>query len=288
MTLSPISVDVALAICGFMSSAALASLVLLNIRALRNSPAFANIREYQQRLERQLTFVRAGISGPALFTTQALLLALGLLVITFDLTVGAALTLGALAPVPLLKSARKRRVAALEKQIETWLTGLSRCLEAAPSLGEAIEASIMMCDAPMREELKLVDNEIRLGRPIDRALAEWASRVSSRTLTMALATLQVGRETGGSLGAVLKSAADSLREMERLEGVVRTKTAEGKAQAWVISIVPVPLYFAVKASDPEYFLPLESTATGHLLLAIAVSLWVAATFSARKILSVQI
>jgi tight adherence protein B len=288
VTLPSLPVDAALFLCGLSSAAALACWVFLNARTYRNSPYFLRLLAHQKQLDRELMFVRAGISGRAFLATQGLLILLGLVLCTFNTSAAAAFLFGAAIPIPLLKSARKRRVAALEKQIETWLTGLSRCLEAAPSLGEAIEASIMMCDAPMREEIKLVDNEIRLGRPIDRALSEWANRVNSRTLTMALATLQVGRETGGQLGEVLKSAAGSLREMARLEGVVRTKTAEGKAQAWVISIVPVPLYFAVKASDPDYFLPLESTATGHLLLAIAVSLWIAATFSARKILAVQI
>ena len=33
----------------------------------------------------------------------------------------------------------------------------------------------------------------------------------------------------------------ALREIARLEGVVRTKTAEGKAQAMVVAVMPFPL-----------------------------------------------
>lgn len=94
--------------------------------------------------------------------------------------------------------------------------------------------------------------------------------------------------TGGDLPNVLRTAAASLREMERLEGVVRTKTAEGKAQAWVISFIPIPLYFGIQMSDPNYFLPLEETVLGHVLLGVAVLCWLLAGFLARRILAVQI
>ena len=210
------------------------------------------------------------------------------LFVTTDLRV--TVVLGALAalPGPLLRSARRRRVFQLEAQIEAWLGALARSLEAAPSLSEALEVTVAMSDAPMREELKVLVNEVHLGRPLGHALDEWGRRVGSRTLNLALSTLQVGRESGGRLGGVLKSTAASLREMERLEGVVRTKTAEGKVQAAVISVVPLPLYGAVKFSDPTYFVPLETTPTGNLLLAIAVGLWLAAGLVARKVLAVQI
>jgi tight adherence protein B len=215
------------------------------------------------------------------------LVAAGLLALKIPL-LGLALLAAALGAPLFLKNARAKRIERLEKQIEGWLTSVARSLEAAPSLGEALEASIATCDAPMCEEIEQLDNEIRLGRPIDKALSEWSERVGSRVLTMAVATLLVGRETGGQIGEVLRSAAAALREMERLEGVVRTKTAEGKGQAWVISIVPFPLYFGVKFSDPTFFLPLEQTAMGHVLLGICAALWIGAILSARKILDVQI
>ena len=254
---------------------------------LLGAPA-GHFQRYESYLQRELIFVRAGFT-PRQFVIAQLLLVLAAVALCFrtPLLGLLPLLLAAIAP-QLLKNARQKRIVQLEKQIESWLTSVARSLEAAPSLGEALEASIGTCDAPMREEIEQLDNEIRLGRPIDQALSEWSERVGSRVLTMAVATLLVGRETGGQIGEVLRSAAASLREMERLEGVVRTKTAEGKGQAWVISIVPFPLYFGVKFSDPSFFLPLEQSATGHLLLGISAALWIGAILSARKILAVQI
>lgn len=187
-----------------------------------------------------------------------------------------------------LRRARTRRVAAIEQQIEGWMGALGRALEAAPSLGEALIASAEMTAAPLRDELVQVDNEMKLGKPLVAALGDLKLRVGSRTLALSLAALEVGQATGGRLPEILRRTADSLREMTRLEGVLRTKTAEGRSQAWVISAMPVPLYLGVRASDPTYFLPLETTPMGHLLLALAVLLWIAAGWVARRILAVEL
>jgi len=241
-----------------------------------------------KEMNEDLLFIRAPIPCRTLLSLQFVATSLGLLLCLSRRYEGLLFVALALVPFFLLGSLRQGRVRRLEGQIEGWLGALARSLESSPSLGEALEVSASVCDAPLREELGVVVNELRLGRPLDLALRTWETRVGSRTLSLALTTMLVGRQTGGRLPDVLKTAAASLREMERLEGVVRSKTAEGKAQAWVISAIPAPLIVTVRWSNPDYFLPFETTVTGHLLAALAVVLWLCAAFSARKILAVQI
>lgn len=288
MNFAGLSAENGLLVSGLFLAASASWLVRGGVPTLLTGAPRARFQAYEATLRRELIFVRAGVTARQfLFAQVSLVISAAALI--FKVPLLALLPLSVVIVLPfLLKNARTKRIALLEKQIEGWLTSVARSLEAAPSLGEALEASIGTCDAPMREEIEQIDNEIRLGRPIDLALSEWSERVGSRVLTMAVATLLVGRETGGQIGEVLRSAAASLREMERLEGVIRTKTAEGKGQALVISVVPFPLYFGVKASDPTFFTPLEQTGTGHLLLSLCAVLWLGAILSARKILAVQI
>ncbi len=235
-----------------------------------------------------LAFVRAEISAGQVLGFQAGALLVGLVGLGAGFPALGLCLLGALLPPVLLERARRERVRKIESQVEGWLAGLSRALESAPSLGEAIQVSETMCDAPLREEIGLITREMQLGRSLERALSAFEERARSRTLTLALSTLRVGRSTGGDLPRVLRTASASLRELARLEGVIRAKTAEGRAQAWVISCVPVPLYFGIQLSDPDYFRPLEETVTGHILLGVAVLLWILAGFFARQILAVRI
>ena len=248
----------------------------------------SRLSERLKALDKDLRFLRAGISARTLVLVQTGLASSLLWMAVYEWSWALAALFVVVAPHFCIRRARVRRSEAIGRQVEGWMVILGRALEAAPSLGEAIEVSVGMSEAPLRDELRVVVSEMNLGTPLDEALANWDERVKSTVLSLALGTIKIGRQTGGRLGEVLTTSAESLREMERLEGLIRTKTAEGRAQAWVIGIVPFPLYFVVKWGDPEYFRPFETTALGHVLVGSAAILWVAAILSAKKILAVRI
>jgi tight adherence protein B len=141
---------------------------------------------------------------------------------------------------------------------------------------------------PLRGEVELVLREQQLGVPLDRALANMGERVRTPVVSAALATLRIARNTGGNLGRTLERAAASLRELARLEGVVRTKTAEGRAQTLVIALLPAPLVWGLDRLDPEFLAPVWNTSAGHVLLAAALVLWAIALLLARKIVEVDV
>ena len=115
-----------------------------------------------------------------------------------------------------------------------------------------------------------------------------ASRVGSRQLDSALSSVLIGRQVGGNLPRVLESTANTLREMRRLEGVVRTKTAEGKMQLWVIGIMPFALLVLMNQVWPGYFAPLTASFTGYLLSTGIVASWATSIILARKVLAVDL
>jgi tight adherence protein B len=140
----------------------------------------------------------------------------------------------------------------------------------------------------MSEEVDLMVKEYELGTSLDRALEQLAARIGSKVLAGAVLALQVARNSGGNLPAMLENAACALRELARLEGVVRTKTAEGKAQSFVIGAIPVPMVLLIHSMDSHFFDPLTATFTGHLVIGAAVVLWGLAILLASKILAVDV
>jgi tight adherence protein B len=76
--------------------------------------------------------------------------------------------------------------------------------------------------------------------------------------------------------------------MARLEGVVRTKTAEGKMQLWVLGALPAALFFALNYAWPGYFIPMTKSIIGYLVLFMCGASWVSALVLARKVLAVDI
>ncbi len=194
----------------------------------------------------------------------------------------------ALAPYYVLKGKAAERVQRLEGQLDSWLLLLSNALKATPSLGEAIASSAKLMRPPMGEELDLALKEMKLGTPLDQAILNMSTRVGSPAISSALATILVGRQTGGDLPKIMEESAATLREMARLEGVVRTKTAEGKTQAYVLGVIPFVLIGAIHMVDEHWLDPLGSSTLGFAIISVAAVLWVTAILLARKILAVDI
>lgn len=194
----------------------------------------------------------------------------------------------ALAPHFILESRSGERILKVEAQLDSWLLMLSNALKASPSLGEAINNSGKLMRPPMSEELDLALKEMKLGTPLDQAVLNMSQRIGSPSVSSALATILVGRQTGGDLPKILEESAQTLREMARLEGVVRAKTAEGKMQAYVLGAIPFVLIGAIHMVDEHWLEPLASSTLGYGIMGTAAALWVTAILLARKILAVDV
>jgi len=247
-------------------------------------------RHYVNTLEQELRFVRANIRGVHVFLGQVALVVATLIVVVSMREWLWLLPLPALLVGPRVILAREsaRRVARVEEQIEPWINAVANALKASPSLGEALCSTTTLVPSPMSQELDVLIKEYELGTPLDDALDNLGRRIGSKTLAGTVMALKIARRSGGNLTEMLETAAASLREFARLEGVVRSKTAEGKAQAFVIGIIPLPMVLGIHAMDSQFFEPLFHSFLGQLVIAGAVLLWTIAILAARKILDVDV
>lgn len=191
-------------------------------------------------------------------------------------------------PTFYIENLRKQRVEAIEKQLDGFILALANALKAIPSVGAAFGSVVPILQSPIKDEVDLATKEMKVGSTLDQALLHMAARIGSRQVDSALSALLIGRQIGGNLGKVLESTAASIREMARLDGVVRTKTAEGKMQLWVIAIMPLALIVMLSVTQPGFFDPLTKSASGYLTIMFAVACWIGALVWARKILAVDI
>jgi tight adherence protein B len=141
---------------------------------------------------------------------------------------------------------------------------------------------------PIRQEVELAIKEMKVGSSLDQALLHMAARVGSRQLDSALSAILIGRQVGGNLPKILESTSATLREMARLEGVIRTKTAEGKMQLWVIGAMPLVLAVSLNYCFPGYTDLLTQSMAGYGLSFAIAGCWIGALILARKVLSIDI
>lgn len=247
--------------------------------------------EYVRTLDKEVRFLLLKTTGERIALTQlGIALAIPILALLLDDFILLMLIVPvAFGPIFWLQRQHVERVRLLEESLDSWLLMLANALKASPSLGEAIQSSAKLMRAPFSEELDLVIKEMKLGTPLDQAVLNMSTRIKSRIISSSLATILVGRQTGGDLPNILEQSAATLREMARLEGVVRTKTAEGKMQAIVLAAIPFVLLFAIHQVDNNWLTPLfDGGFLGSMVILVATILWVAALFLARRILAVDI
>jgi tight adherence protein B len=194
----------------------------------------------------------------------------------------------ALGPEMVFDSKQRKKRDQVSEQLAPWLTVLANSLKSSPNIADAFASSTGLVQSPLREEIDLLVKEVRLGEHLDRAMHRSAARLQSPLYSSVMTTLLVARKSGGNLPRILDESSGTLREMERLAGVVRTKTAEGRSQTFVLALLPFVMIMALQKVDPGMIPGLADSTTGCIIIGLSVSLWVASIALAMRIVKVDI
>jgi len=159
---------------------------------------------------------------------------------------------GVLVPPAVLKSLKRRRLDKLENQLVSGIQTLASGVRAGLNLVQSMELVARDAPVPLRQEFRHMLREYEYGVPLDEAMDNAAARIGSGDFRLLFAALQTHRERGGDLGDTLDRISESIREIQRLEGRVKTLTAQGRATARWLGAMPlvvlIILYFLVDAS----------------------------------------
>lgn len=258
--------------------------------ATESSPLRQQWSKYVTLLDEEVRFLLLRQTGEQIARIQALVvgLLLGLFAFTGNELTLAFAGIGVIAPLLKLRADRDKKVEQLENMLDGWLLLLANALKATPAIGEAIRSTVNLVQSPMSDELDLLVKENKLGTPLDQAILNSSERIGSPLVSGSLSMLVVARQTGGDLPTILETSAGSLREMARLEGVVRTKTAEGKGQVWVLGVMPWLMAAMLAWLDDSWWPSLADNFLGNIMLLGAASCWLVAIVWGRQILSVDI
>ncbi|MEY2420888.1 MAG: tight adherence protein [Acidimicrobiaceae bacterium] len=193
-----------------------------------------------------------------------------------------------LLPPLVLKFVVKRRRKKFVAQLPDTLTTLAGSLRAGRSLGQALEALAREIPAPIGRELRKIVAEIRLGRPMTEALDDAVERIGSPDFKWAVLAIQIQSEVGGNLAELLGRVAETMRGRSRLKGEVKALTAEGRASAVMLTIMPPALGMVMFAVNPAYMKPLFTQTGGHIMLGVSVLMISGGFFWMKKVITIDV
>jgi tight adherence protein B len=168
------------------------------------------------------------------------------------------------------------------------LMNVSNALRSGFSLPQAFELIQREMDAPISQEFRLLNQETRVGVPMEQALEHSAARMPSEDLDLVVTAILVSQEVGGSLAEVMDNIAKTIRERHTLEGKVRALTSQGRIQAVILCLVPIVLGFAINWLNPGLFEPMIRTPLGWVLFGVIAFLEIVGLLIVRKIVTIQV
>jgi tight adherence protein B len=196
----------------------------------------------------------------------------------------------ALAMLPRLVYAglRRRRMQRFEQQLPDALMMLSGGLRAGVGLNAAMQQLVAEAHAPLAQEFTLMLREQRLGVTLEQSLNNLARRMPTQTTVLVVSAMRIASDTGGGLAETLERTANTIRSRLQMEGKIAALTAQGKLQAWVVSLLPLMLMLILNHMEPEAMSYLWHTRLGWATLAGIALLESLGVYVIRRIVAIDV
>ncbi len=261
-------------------------------RAVELTGQFAENRGFLSRVEAALERADMPLrAAEAIFFYLALSVVVTALVLVLSQNlIVTALVLAGLVFLPptFLNHKARRRQAAFVSQLPDTLQLLSGSLRAGYSLMQGVEAVSQEVEDPMGRELRRVMVEARLGRPLETALDDAATRMASPDFEWAVMAIRIQREVGGNLAELLMIVSETMLQRERLRRDVKALTAEGRISAIVLALLAPILGVAMYIINPDYMRTLFDTTVGQLLILGGIVLALVGFFWMNKVIKIEV
>ena len=277
--------------CAALAALAIASLLIAWLLACSEKvPGMQRADRYVQRLDARLRRLFLPARGRPILIAQVLsLVMLTALAVALRqpqlLLLAPCILLGPHFAILRLEKERRQKI---EAKVDAFTVALANALRATPNIARALGTVAATSSFPLDQELSQTLRELRVGSTLEQALTDLSARVGSTTLDTTISALLIGRRVGGNIPEILSETGASLREMNRMQAVLRSKTADGRVQTGVLAVFPVGIVLTFDLLSPGYFTPLTQTVIGSIIAIAAGVLWLAALALSHRIMKVQL
>ena len=187
-----------------------------------------------------------------------------------------------------LRRRQAGRLKAFNNQLGDTIQLMSNSLRSGLSLVQSMEMISRESEPPISEEFQRVVREIGLGVGPQEALLHLVRRVASDDLDLLVIAILVQFEIGGNLSRILDSIANTIRERVKLQGEIRTMSAQGRMAGYVLSGMPVAIGSLLMLIAPSYMGALFTPGPWLALPVAAFVGIVVGSLTIRKLVAIEV
>ena len=249
-------------------------------------------KQYDEKLQRQLDQAGWPLRSTEFMLIHVVGMAAGAL-LGFGLfrspLVGIMLSvLGVAAPRLALAQRMAKRQSDFLEQLPDTLQLLAGSLQAGYGFLQAIDTCAREANPPTSTEFARVLSEARLGMPLEDALDGMADRVGGEDFKWVVLAINIQRQVGGNLAALLTTVSNTLREREMVRRQIKVLSAEGRLSAVILVALPFVLVGYLSIVNPGYMSQLTSTTGGKISIVISLVLIGIGVVWMRKIIKIDV
>jgi tight adherence protein B len=209
--------------------------------------------------------------------------------ITISAVIGG--VIGAFLPRMYVRSQQTKRLQKFNDQLPDMLNLMVNGLRAGFSTLQAMEAVSKELPPPICDEFKRVVQEMQLGIPMDKALANLLRRIPSEDLDFVVTSINVQREVGGNLAEIMDIISYTIRERIRIKGEIRVLTSQVTYSGKILSLMPVGLLIILYFLNRDYILEMftpQNVMCGSIALGSAAGLIIIGYVVMNKIAQIEV
>ena len=195
---------------------------------------------------------------------------------------------GFLAPWLIIRHLDQKRKERLDLQLVDGITTIASGVRAGLTLIQGMELLVQNSTGPIKQEFSQLLREYQMGLDLNQAMRNCSNRVGLSNYRLVFTAIEMHRVRGGNSGESLDRIAESIREIQRLEGKLDAITAQGRYQATFIAMSPFALLAIFYLLDPSAVTLLFTEPMGRVILLICCLMVLAGWSWIRKIMTVDI
>jgi tight adherence protein B len=193
-----------------------------------------------------------------------------------------------LLPLFYIQGAKQKRMVAIEQQLPDALDLMGRAMSAGHAFPSALQMAGTEMPEPISSEFRIVFDEVNYGISTQEALMNFTARVPSTDLSYFVIAVLIQRETGGNLAVLLSSISNLIRARLKLLGTVRVLSAEGRISAWILTMLPFALAFALQIMNPKFLSVLWTDPLGIKMIVFSLCMMGLGIFAMWRIIKIRV
>jgi tight adherence protein B len=191
-----------------------------------------------------------------------------------------------LTPALWRKQWQTAQLSRLEGDLPTVCEAAAASLRAGLSLENSWTAALNGATGPLRDLDQALRRRLALGLALEQAVLIEAQLRNSELLERIGRALDLSRQTGLDSGKLLDNLAEEVRDDAAGQERLRSLSAQGRLQSWVLGAMPFALLAILAVMEPERIAHFLNDPRGRFLIGLALVLEAVAILWIRKLVKV--